>query len=102
MARQQGVRARRVAPRSGLCIEASLLGREQRLVDSAGLSARHGAYPLWQDVNLPDWVGTVSSTQARTTDPALMAPEAARFDAETGAWTDPARYETWLARQRGN
>ena len=53
-------------------------------------------------LNLPDWVGTVSSTQARTADPALMAPEAARFDAETGAWTDPARYETWLARQRGN
>ena len=51
-------------------------------------------------LDLPDWVGTVSSTQARTTDPALMTPEAARFDAETGAWTDPARYETWLARQR--
>ena len=51
-------------------------------------------------LNLPGWVGTVSSTQARSTDPALMAPEAARFDAETGAWTDPARYEAWLARQR--
>lgn len=51
-------------------------------------------------LDLPDWVGTVSSTQARTADPALMAPEAARFDAETGAWTDPARYETWLERQR--
>ncbi len=51
-------------------------------------------------LDLPDWVGAVSSTQARSTDPALMAPEAARFDAETGAWTDPARYEAWLARQR--
>ena len=47
-------------------------------------------------LELPDWVGTVSSTQARTTDPALMAPEAARFDARTGAWTDPDRYEAWL------
>ena len=53
-------------------------------------------------LDLPDWVGTVSSTQARTTDPALMALEAARFDAETGAGTDPARYEAWLARQREN
>ena len=53
-------------------------------------------------LDLPDWVGTVSSTQARTADPALMAPAAARFDAETGAWTDPARYEARLARQRGN
>ena len=51
-------------------------------------------------LDLPDWVGTVSSTQARSTDPALMAPEAARFDAETGAWTDQARYEAWLVRQR--
>ena len=50
-------------------------------------------------LDLPDWVGAVSSTQARTTDPSLMVPEAARFDAETGAWTDPERYEKWLMRQ---
>ena len=53
-------------------------------------------------LDLPDWVGTVSSTQARTDNPALMLPEAARFDAETGAWTDPARYADWLARRRQN
>ena len=53
-------------------------------------------------LDLPDWVGAVSSTQARTTDPALMTPEAARFDAETGAWTDPARYEAWLSQQIGD
>ena len=47
-------------------------------------------------LDLPEWVGAVSSTQARTTDLALMVPEAARFDADTGAWTDPARYEAWL------
>ena len=51
-------------------------------------------------LNLPDWVGAVSSTQARTTDPDLMVPEAAHFGAETGAWTDPARYEKWLVRQQ--
>ena len=50
-------------------------------------------------LDLPDWVGTVSSTQARTDSPALMLPEAARFDAETGAWTDPARYAKWLDRR---
>ncbi len=49
-------------------------------------------------LNLPEWVGAVSSTQARTTNPGLMVPEAARFDAETGAWTDLARYEEWRAR----
>ena len=53
-------------------------------------------------LDLPDWVGAVSSTLARTTDPTLMTPEAARFDAETGAWTDPARYEAWLAGRRGD
>jgi len=47
-------------------------------------------------LDLPDWVGAVSSTRARTADPALMVPEAAHFDAKTGAWTDPARYEAWL------
>ena len=52
-------------------------------------------------LDLPDWVGAVSSTQARTTDTALMAPEAARFDAKTGAWTDPARYEAWLRSEQG-
>ena len=48
-------------------------------------------------LDMPDWVGTVSSTRARTTDPTLMAPAAASFDAHTGAWTDPVRYEAWLS-----
>ncbi len=48
-------------------------------------------------LDVPDWVGTVSSTRARTTDPTLMAPAAASFDAHTGAWTDPVRYEAWLS-----
>jgi hypothetical protein len=56
--------------------------------------------PVEMVLDLPEWVSTVSSTQARTTDPSLMTPEAARFDADTGAWTDPARYEAWLAHQR--
>ncbi len=51
-------------------------------------------------LDLPDWVAEVSSTAARTVDPALMAASAARFDESTGAWTDPARYEAWLTRPR--
>ena len=58
----------------------------------------HGC-PAELVLDLPDWVGTVSSTQARTDNPALMLPEAARFDVETGAWTDPARYAAWLDRR---
>jgi nicotinic acid mononucleotide adenylyltransferase len=42
---------------------------------------------------LPDGV---SSTAVRTGRTEWMAPEAAEFDARTGAWTDPARYERWL------
>lgn len=61
----------------------------------------HGC-PAELVLDLPDWVSAVSSTQARTADPALMAPEAARFDAETGAWTDPARYEAWLRGEQGD
>jgi nicotinic acid mononucleotide adenylyltransferase len=40
----------------------------------------------------------VSSTAVRTgTRPDAMLPEAAAFDAATGAWTDPDRYLRWLA-----
>jgi hypothetical protein len=38
----------------------------------------------------------VSSTRARQGRRELMAPEAAAFDAATGAWTDPGRYLAWL------
>jgi hypothetical protein len=42
--------------------------------------------------------GPVSSTGARSGRTEWMAPEAARFDARTGAWSDPARY----GRRRAN
>jgi Cytidylyltransferase-like len=38
----------------------------------------------------------VSSTAARSHRADWMVPEAAAFDARTGAWTDPARYDRWL------
>lgn len=41
----------------------------------------------------------VSSTAARSGGTELMLPEAAAFDAETGAWTDPDRYLEWLSRR---
>jgi hypothetical protein len=40
----------------------------------------------------------VSSTAARAGRLELMLPEAAAFDARTGAWTDPRRYAAWLAQ----
>jgi hypothetical protein len=39
----------------------------------------------------------MSSTRARGGDRQLMVPEAEEFDRRTGAWTDPERYERWLA-----
>ena len=39
----------------------------------------------------------VSSTAVRTGRAEWMLPEATAFDARTGAWSDPARYEAWLA-----
>lgn len=41
----------------------------------------------------------VSSTGARSGRTAWMATEAAAFDAESGAWTDPGRYRHWLSGQ---
>ena len=37
----------------------------------------------------------VSSTAARAGSRGWMAAEAAAFDAETGAWSDPDRYDDW-------
>jgi nicotinic acid mononucleotide adenylyltransferase len=39
----------------------------------------------------------MSSSRARAGARELMVPEAADFDRRTGAWTDPDRYERWLA-----
>jgi hypothetical protein len=48
-------------------------------------------------LDLADEHVTVSSTGARSGHREWMAPEAAAFDAETGAWTDPERYARRLA-----
>ena len=46
-----------------------------------------------------DNVHHVSSTAARAGDTHLMTPAARRFDQRSGAWTDPHRYEAFLARR---
>jgi hypothetical protein len=43
----------------------------------------------------------VSSSAVRAGRRTWMAPEAAAFDERTGAWTEPERYERWLARLDG-
>lgn len=45
--------------------------------------------------------GAVSSTAVRNGRREWMAPEAAAFDAETGAWSDPGRYARWRADRAG-
>lgn len=41
----------------------------------------------------------VSSSDVRAGRHEWMAREAAAFDAETGAWSDPARYDAWCERR---
>jgi nicotinic acid mononucleotide adenylyltransferase len=60
--------------------------------------ARPSAGLEWLD--LPAEHLDVSSTAAREGRRDLMLPEAARFDEETGAWSDPDRYERWVATMR--
>ena len=44
---------------------------------------------------VPDDLVEISSTAARAGRAEWMTAAAAKFDAETGAWTDPARYQRW-------
>lgn len=55
----------------------------------------HGAQHLHVDMH------TVSSTRARRGDRAVMTGAARAFDEATGAWTDPARYDAWVAQLDG-
>ena len=51
-------------------------------------------------LTVPDRHLPVSSSLARAGRVEWMAEEAARFDAETGAWSDPGRYSRWSASGR--
>ena len=49
------------------------------------------------DPSVVQLIEAVSSSRARAGAPELMADAARDFDRETGAWTDPQRYERYLA-----
>ena len=54
--------------------------------------------PLELELTVPDEIAEVSSTGARDGVRSWMVGPAADFDEATGAWTDPDRYEKWIAR----
>jgi phosphopantetheine adenylyltransferase len=59
--------------------------------------------PAGMALDVPDGVGTVSSSGVRAGRHDWMVPEAADFDGRSGAWSDPARYLRWagLEDRRG-
>jgi hypothetical protein len=56
--------------------------------------------PPVEVLEVPDDHLTVSATEARAGRRDWMAPEAAEFDARTGAWSDPDRYRALRASSR--
>lgn len=48
-------------------------------------------------LDIPEWAWDISSTEARGGAREMMLNEAALFDHRTGAWTEPDRYEQWIA-----
>tara|TARA_B100000405_G_scaffold206383_1_gene145123 strand:+ start:7073 stop:7648 length:576 start_codon:yes stop_codon:yes gene_type:complete len=53
--------------------------------------------PSELELPIPNDLDSVSSSQARMGTTGLMLQAALDFDQLTGAWTDPSRYERWLA-----
>lgn len=51
-------------------------------------------------LTLADDLVEISSTAARTGRTELMTLAAAKFDRETGAWTDPKRYLRWASQTK--
>ena len=49
--------------------------------------------PLELRLPIPDDLVNISSTAARAGNTGWMTAAAAKFDTDTGAWTDPARYQ---------
>ena len=52
-------------------------------------------------LDVPPKLGDVSSTAVRHGTSDWMAPAAAAFDRESGAWSDPSRYDQWLKANQG-
>ncbi len=59
---------------------------------------RPGAQLLNLDSPTEQMIDGVSSSLARDGNHEIMTPEAQAFDEATGAWTDPQRYEAYLAK----
>ena len=57
--------------------------------------------PRCEVLQVPDALREVSSTTVRSGRREWMAAEAADFDRETGAWSDPSRYEAWVQSVAG-
>ncbi|MGD9755043.1 MAG: hypothetical protein AB7W59_28975 [Acidimicrobiia bacterium] len=53
--------------------------------------------PHGMALTLPAELGEVSSSAVRAGRHEFMVPEAAAFDAHTGAWSEPERYRQWSA-----
>ncbi len=67
----------------------------RRLPEVALAPRPPAAIPSSMALTLPDHLGAVSSTAARSGRLDLMLPEARAFDERTGAWSDPPRYRRW-------
>jgi hypothetical protein len=67
------------------------------------LLAPRGAFPAdgLEQLTVAAHHQDVSSTAVRAGRREWMAPEAAAFDAETGAWSDPGRYQRWRCARPG-
>jgi nicotinic acid mononucleotide adenylyltransferase len=68
-----------------------------RLPDVVVVPRPPHATPEHLALDLDPAFASVSSTAVRGGRREWMAPEAAAFDEESGAWSDPQRYERWLA-----
>ena len=62
-------------------------------------NVKEGWEPLcnFLELPIPNDLDSVSSSQARMGTTGLLLQAALDFDQLTGAWTDPSRYERWLA-----
>jgi len=55
--------------------------------------------PAAHHLHVSDEIAEVSSTAARKGSRHHMTPAAVEFDRASGAWSDPDRYERWLAQR---
>ncbi len=79
----------------GLAPRAGVVGADRHLVERAA-----GVQVVDLDIHASHRI--VSATSVRSGRREWIAAEAAAFDAQTGAWSDPDRYITWVAAMAGS